>query len=172
MYTAVYAYVHVVPFILSACTYVRTYVHTYSVQLYDRVILSLTTENADPLMSWPMHVRSYVRTYIHRPIIITNMKMYLHEYLALELLRGRKTASLVVHWGSVQAVCRQQEHSHSHTLEDKVDTSHTHTDSQASPLKPAGCIAYHHLPSHRQDHPLLATKFTALTSPTPHMPPH
>ena len=47
------------------------------------------------------------------------MQVYLNECLALELLGGRKTASLVVHWGSVQAVCRQQEHIHTyvhHTL--------------------------------------------------------
>ena len=93
-----------------------------------------------------MHVHTYVHTYIHKANI-TNMKMYLNEYLALELLRGRKTASLDLHWGSVQAVCRQQEHIHMYIThsEDKGHTTHR----QVSPQEPAGCIAYHHIPSHR-----------------------
>ena len=53
MLTPGYTYMYVVPITLSACTYTRMYVHTYSVQLFDRLTLSLTTENADPLMSWP-----------------------------------------------------------------------------------------------------------------------
>ena len=75
-----------------------------------------------------MYVCMYVHTYVHKTNI-TIMKMYLNEYLALELLRGRKTASLDLHWGSVQAVCRQQEHIHTYIThsEDKGHTTHTQT---------------------------------------------
>ena len=95
--------------------------------------------------------------------------MYLNEYLALELLRGRKTASLDLHWGSVQALCRQQEHIHTYIThsEDKGHTTHTDRRHHRSLLDALHIITYHHT---GQDHELLATNFTALTSPTSHMP--